>query len=158
MDGGSIGSPDSTDDTLIDGSGGGGTMHRRTLLGTVVAGFGTVIAGCGGDTVEGSVVANETPLVLSHEYAIQGTPSGTRLVVDVSAENGGSEPISTDGEVPRVTCVFLNGVGETLHRSGVEPLERIGPGETSPFEFQLGTGVDEVTRYELSAEWVGATA
>lgn len=128
-------------------------MHRRSLLGTVAAGCGSLLAGCGGSTVAGEVVANETPLVLSHEHAVQGTPSGTRLVVDVTAENNSEDPITAAGRVPELSCTFLNDAGERLHRSGVQPLDTIGAGAAATFEFQLGTRVSEAARYELAAAW-----
>jgi hypothetical protein len=134
-------------------AGGGSTMHRRTVLGIVAAGFGSLLAGCSGSTVAGEVVANETPLGLTHEYEIQGTPSGTRLVVTVTAENGGEEQITPDGRVPELSCTFLNDAGEPLHDSGLQPVEAISAGETATFEFQLGTRVSEASRYELAAAW-----
>jgi len=129
-------------------------MYRRELLGSAAVGLGTLLAGCGGSTVSGAVVRNDTPLDLAFEHAIQGTPSGTRLLVDVTAENTGSEPITPDGEVPKLSCAFLNGTGETLHQSGVQPVEPIAVGDAAAFEFQLGTRVEEVQRYELAGDWV----
>lgn len=128
-------------------------MHRRTVLGMAAAGCGSLLAGCGGATVAGEVVANETPLALTHDYEIQGTPSGTRLLVTVTAENGGEEPITPDGRVPELSCEFLSGAGETLHQSGVRPLEAIAAGDATTFQFQLGTRVSEASRYELTAVW-----
>lgn len=128
-------------------------MHRRTVLGMAVAGCGSVLAGCGGSAVAGAVVANETPLVLTHEYEIRGTPSGTVLVVDVTAANDGGDPITPDGQVPELTCTFLNSADETLHESGVQPLEAIDSGDAATFQFKLGTRVSEASRYELAAAW-----
>ena len=132
----------------------GYSMHRRELLGSATVGLGTLLAGCGGSTVSGDIVSNDTPLDIAFEHAIQGTPSGTRLLVDVTAENTGSEPITPDGEVPKLSCTFLDGAGETLHQSGVQPVESIAVGESVAFQFQLGTHVSEVKRYELVGEWV----
>ncbi|WP_262177196.1 hypothetical protein [Haloarcula laminariae] len=128
-------------------------MHRRTLLGTLAAGCGSALAGCGGSAVTGEVVANETPLSLTHEYAVQGTPSGTRLVVDVTAENDGTDRITTEGRVPELACTFLDDDGEQLYRSGLKPRDPIGVGATSAFEFALSTSVSEAERYELTATW-----
>ncbi|NLV08332.1 hypothetical protein GOC83_19635 [Haloarcula rubripromontorii] len=113
-----------------------------------------LLAGCGGSTVSGAVVSNDTPLSIAFEHAIQGTPSGTRLLVDVTAENTGSEPVTPDGEVPKLSCTFLDGAGRTLHRSGVQPVEPIAAGDSVAFQFQLGTQVSDVTRYELVGELV----
>lgn len=129
-------------------------MHRRTVLGTLAAGFGTLIAGCSRSRVDGVVVSNETSLVFSHEYSTQATYSGTRIVVDVAAENEGSEPITPDGQVPRVVCTFLDNGGETLHRSGLELKKFIGVEETTTLEFTLAINVDDVSSYELRSEWV----
>lgn len=129
-------------------------MHRRTLFGTLAAGFGTPLAGCFGSRVEGAVVSNETPLRFSHEYATQATYSGTRVVVDITIENDGSDPITPEGRVPRITCTFLNDSGEQLHQSGRELVEPVGVGETTTLEFALAVDVDDVTGYELRSEWV----
>ncbi|WP_324664582.1 hypothetical protein [Haloarcula sediminis] len=128
-------------------------MHRRTLLGTLAAGCGSALAGCSGSTVTGEVVANETPLSLTHEYAIQGTPSGTRLVVDVTAENDGTDRITPEGQVPELACTFLDDAGEQIYRTGLQPRDPIRVGATSAFEFALSTRVSETTRYELTATW-----
>jgi len=119
----------------------------------VTTGCGSLLAGCSGSTVDGEVVANETPLVISHEYTIRGTPSGTVLIVDVTAENGGQNRITPDGRVPQVTCTFLNADGETLHQSGIQPLEPIAVGTATELQFKMGTHLNEVTRYELTAAW-----
>ncbi len=129
-------------------------MHRRAVLGTLAAGCGTLFAGCSGSKVDGEVVANETPLVFSHEYAMQATYSGTRVVVDVTAENDGLEPITPEAPVPGVVCTFLDDGGESLHQSGLELQKLIGVGETVALEFTLAVDVDDVTRYELRCEWV----
>jgi len=129
-------------------------MYRRDVLGMVAAGCGTLFAGCGGSNIDGEVVRNETPLALTHEYAVQGTPSGTRIVVDVTAANGSNSPITPDGTVTYLSCTFLNSADETLHRAGVQPVETIDAGATAQFQFTLGTSVDEATRYELTGEWV----
>ena len=120
----------------------------------VATGCGSVLAGCGGPTVDGEVVANETPLDLSHEYTVQGTPSGTILTVDVTAENESQNRITPDGQVPQLTCAFLNGAGETLHQSGIQPLEPIDVGAATTFQFKLGTRVSDARRYELTAVWI----
>lgn len=136
---------------------GGWTVHRRTILGMVATGFGSVLAGCGGSSVDGEVVANETPLVLSHEHTVQGRPSGTVLSVDVTAENDGQNRITPDGQVPQLTCTFLNNAGETLYQSGIQPLEPIDVGAATTFQFKLGTNVSDATRYELTAAWITDT-
>ncbi|WP_226008014.1 hypothetical protein [Natrinema salinisoli] len=129
-------------------------MHRRAVLGTLAAGFGTLVAGCFGSRVDGEVISNETPLAFSHEYSTQATYSGTRVVVDVTAENQGIEPITPEGRVPRVVCTFLDNGGETLHRSGLELKRSIGVEETITLEFTLAVDVDDVSRYALRSEWV----
>ncbi|WP_137290708.1 hypothetical protein [Natronorubrum halophilum] len=100
------------------------------------------------------VVSNETPLVFSHEYSTQATYSGTRVVVDVTAENKGLEPITPGASVPQVVCTFLDNGGETLHQSGLKLQKPIGVEETITLEFTLAVDVDDVTRYELRSEWV----
>jgi len=72
----------------------------------------------------------------------------------VTAENRGAEPITPEGDVPRLSCRFLDGAGETLHRSSVEPLDSIGVDATATFEFQLGTNTERAAVYELRVEWV----
>ncbi|WP_254761729.1 hypothetical protein [Natrinema marinum] len=131
-------------------------MHRRAVLGTLAAGCGTLFAGCSGSRVDGEVVANETPLAFSHEYATQATYSGTRVVVEVTAENDGHEPITPKESVPNVVCTFLDATGETLHQSGLKLTQFIGVGETITLEFTLAVDVDDVTRYELRSEWLEA--
>ncbi|WP_436903450.1 hypothetical protein [Halovenus halobia] len=128
-------------------------MHRRTVLGSFAAGVGILIAGCSRSSVDGTVVSNETPLTFTHEYATQATPSGTRIVVEVTIENDGSQPITPEGRVPRITCTFLDNSGERLYQSGLEPVEPIGVGETTTMEFPLAVNVDDVTRYELRSKW-----
>lgn len=128
-------------------------MHRRTVIGVLLTGCGTLLAGCTGARIDGEVVSNETPLALSHEYATQGTPSGIRLVVNVAAENEGNKPMTPEDPVPRVVCTFLDDAGETVYRSGMELAESVDVGETTTLEFTLGVDVDEVTRYELRSEW-----
>lgn len=112
-----------------------------------------LVAGCPGSGVEGAVVSNETTLTVSHEYVTQGTSSGTRIVVDVTLENDGRDPITPEGRVPKITCTFLNGSGERLHESGRELVEPIDVGETTTLEFGLSVDVDDVSRYELRCEW-----
>lgn len=129
-------------------------MRRRAVLGTVATGVTSLLAGCSWSRIEGEVVSNETPLVLSHEYATQGTPSGTRIIVTVTADNNGQEPLTPDEPVPMIDCRFLNEAGEQLHRSGHELTAELPVGEAAEFEFGLGTNTREVTRYALRAEWV----
>ncbi|WP_226479874.1 hypothetical protein [Natrinema amylolyticum] len=129
-------------------------MHRRAVLGTLAAGCGTLFAGCSESRVNGVVVSNETSLVFSHEYSTQATYSGTQVVVDVTAENEGVEPITPEVPVPQVVCTFLDNGGETLHQSGLKLKEFIGVEETITLEFTLAVDVDDVTHYELRSEWV----
>ena len=129
-------------------------MHRRAVLGTLAAGFGTLVAGCSQSRVDGEVASNETPLTFSHEYATQGTLSGTRVVVQVPAENDGNEAITLEESVPRVVCTFLDGSGNPLHQSGLELTRELDVGETVDLEFTLAVDVDEVTRYRLRSEWI----
>lgn len=129
-------------------------MNRRTVLGTLATGGVLSLAGCSGSRVDGEVVSNDTPLALAHEYATQGTFSGTRVVVDVTATNEGNEPITPDAPVPEVVCLFLDGAGETLYRSALEVPRRIGVGDSIDLEFALAVDVDDVARYTLQSEWV----
>jgi hypothetical protein len=129
-------------------------MYRRAVLGTFIAGWTTLFAGCTASRVDGEVVSNETPLALSHEYSTQATFSGTRVVVDVTAENDGSEPITPEVPFPRVVCAFFDDAGETLYRSGIKLTQPVDIGETVTLEFPLAVEVDEVTRYELRSEWI----
>jgi hypothetical protein len=129
-------------------------MYRRTVLGTLAVGCGTLLAGCSGSRVEGDVLANETPLVISHDYSTQATFAGTRVVVDVTAENGGNEPITPAGAVPRVSCTFLDAAGETLYQSGLEVTSVVDVGETVSLEFTLAVAVEDLSRYTLRSEWV----
>lgn len=131
-------------------------MHRRTLLGTLAAGGGLLLAGCSASTVDGEVVSNETPLAFSHESTISSTYSGSRVVVDVTARNEGDEPITPEGRVPQVRCAFLDGSGGTLYEPGRELTEAVGVGETVSLEFAMGVDVDEVARYAIRCEWVEA--
>jgi len=131
-------------------------MHRRRFLGTLGAGTGVLLAGCSRNRVEGEVATNETPLVFSHEYATQGTASGTRVLVEVTAENDGDEPITTEGQVPNVTCTFLDDDGERLHEAGRQLVQPVGVGESTDLEFPLTIDTENVTRYELRSVWVEA--
>lgn len=129
------------------------TMQRRTLLGTLGAGFGVALAGCSRSRVDGEVVSNETPLVLTHEYSTQGTPSGTRVLVEATVENDGDDPITQDGRIPKITCTFLDDAGEDLHESGRELVQPLSVGESTVLEFPLTINTDDVTRYEFRIEW-----
>lgn len=131
-------------------------MRRRRFFGTLGAGAGVLLAGCSGSRVDGEVASNETPLSLSHEYATQGTPSGTRVLVEVTAENDGDEPITLDGQVPNITCAFLDDAGETLHEAGRQLVQPVGVGKSISMEFSLAINTEDVTRYELRSEWVEA--
>ena len=128
--------------------------NRRAVLGTILVGVGSLLAGCSQSSVKGAVVENETSLALSHEYGIQATPSGTRVVVDVTVTNNGSEQITPEGRVPRLTCSFLDGSGVQLHQSGLELVEPLDVGEETMLQFTLAVDVDSVARYELRSEWV----
>ncbi|WP_431358878.1 hypothetical protein [Halovenus amylolytica] len=129
-------------------------MNRRSVLGTLATGCVISLAGCSGSRVDGEIVSNDTPLTLSHDYATQGTLSGTRIVVDVTATNDGNEPITPDAPVPEVVCQFLDGDGETLHRSGLELPRQVSAGESIDLEFTLAIDVDDIARYTLQSEWV----
>lgn len=128
-------------------------MYRRTLLGTLSTGFMAALAGCSRSRVDGVVASNETPLVLTHEYATRATSSGTRVLVEVTAENDGDEPITTDSQVPRIICTFLDDTGESLHESGRQLVQPLGVGESTSLEFPLTIDTEDVTRYELESEW-----
>lgn len=130
-------------------------MDRRTVLGAFAA-CGASLAGCSRSRVDGVVASNGTPLVFVHEYATQATPSGTRVLVEVTAENDGREPITPDGRVPRITCTFLDDAGETLHEAGRQLIEPVGVGESVSLEFTLAIDTDDVSRYELHSNWVDA--
>ncbi|WP_434531582.1 hypothetical protein ACODNH_21615 (plasmid) [Haloarcula sp. NS06] len=129
-------------------------MYRRAVLGSLAAGFGALFADCSGSSVSGSVVANETPLVLTHEYAVQATYSGTQIAVNVIAENGGNESVTTDPPVPRIVCTFLTEADERVYQAGRTLLDPVGVGESTALEFALGVNVDAVARYELRCKWV----
>lgn len=129
-------------------------MNRRAVLGTIFVGVGSALAGCSQSSVNGAVVKNETPLTLSHEYGIQATPSGTRVVVDATVINDGNEQITPEGRVPRLTCTFMNDSGVRLHQSGLELVEPLDVSEETTLQFTLTIDVDDVARYELQSEWV----
>jgi len=129
-------------------------MQRRTLLGMLATGLSVALAGCSRSRVDGDVVANETPLDLTHEYTTQGTPSGTRVLVETTVENDGAEPITQEGQVPRITCTFLDDAGEQLHESGRELVQPLDVGASTDLDFSLAVDTDDVTRYELRTEWV----
>jgi len=127
-------------------------MHRRRFLG--VFGAGVLMAGCLGSRVNGEVTSNETPLVFSHEYVTQGTPSGTRILVEVTAENDGDDPITPDSRVPNIACRFFDDAGEVLHETGKQLVQPVGVGESVTLEFPLTIDTDDVKRYEIRSEWV----
>ena len=127
--------------------------NRRAILGTLAVGIGSMMAGCSRSSIDGAVVENETPLTLSHEYGIQATSSGTRVVVDVTVTNDGSEQITPEGRSPRFTCTFLDDAGERLFESSRELLEILGTEETTTVQFSLAVGVDDVAAYQLRSEW-----
>lgn len=129
-------------------------MNRRSVLGTLATCCVIPLAGCSESRVDSEMVSNDTPLTFSHDYATQGTLSGTRVVVEVTATNEGSEPITPDTPVPEVVCLFFDGAGETLYRSSLEVPRRVGVGESIDLEFTLAVDVDEVARYTLQSEWV----
>ncbi len=113
-----------------------------------------LLGGCFESSVDGEIVSNETSLVLSHEHATQSTPSGVRILVEVTLENDGTEPITADGRVPRIVCTFRNDSGESLYESGRRLTDSVEVGETTTVEFPMAVNVDDVTRYELRSEWV----
>jgi hypothetical protein len=129
-------------------------MHRRTVLGTLAVGFGIALGGCSRSSVDGTVVSNETPLVFSHEYATQSTPSGVRIVVEVTVENNGDEQITPEDRAPQITCTFVDSAGETLHQSGLKLVDSIGVGEETTLEFTLAVDTDEVEQYKLRSDWI----
>jgi len=127
--------------------------NRRAILGTLVAGVGSIIAGCSRSSIEGAVVENETPLALSHEYGIQATASGTRVVVDVTATNDGSEQITPEGRSPRFICTFMDDSGEQLFEASRKLVAALAIEETTTVQFTLAVGVDDVAEYQLRSEW-----
>jgi hypothetical protein len=128
-------------------------MDRRTVLRTVAGAGVTLLAGCGGSTIDGAVVTNTTPLTVSHDYTLRSTPYGTEVVVDVTARHDGEDSIDPDEDFPATTCTFQNGAGETLHESARLLKDDLEPGDTVELAFELGTNVDQAKRYELSVEW-----
>ena len=128
--------------------------NRRAILGTLVVGVGSVMAGCSRSSIDGAVVENETPLTLSHEYGIQATSSGTRVVVDVTVTNDGSEQITPEGRSPRFICTFLDDSGERLFQSSRKLVEVLDIEETTTVQFTLAVGVDDVAEYELQSRWI----
>jgi hypothetical protein len=131
-------------------------MNRRAVLGTLAASCGLLFAGCSGTSVDGEVISNETPLLLSHEHSTQATYSGTRVVVDVAATNEGEEELTPESPVPRIVCTFLDSNDKTLHQSGLELPRAVAVGETITLEFTLAIDVDEATRYTLRSEWTAS--
>lgn len=124
------------------------------MLGTLATGCVLSLAGCSGTRIDERVASNDTPLTLSHDYATQGTFSGTRIVVDVTATNEGGEPITPETPVPEVICIFVDDAGETLYRSGLEVPRTMDIGESIDLEFTLAVDVDDADRYTLQSEWV----
>lgn len=149
-------SPNRMNETSIDSPGRDRVVNRRTVLRALGTGLAASLAGCSGSRVDGTVASNETPLSISHEYATQATYSGTRVFVEVIAENAGNDPITLEKRVPNVTCTFLDDAGETLHEAGIELVESLDPGESTTLEFPLTIDTEDVTRYELRFEWVEA--
>ena len=131
-------------------------LTRRAVLGTILVGTASALAGCSRSSVEGAVVENETPLTLSHEYGIQATPSGTRVVVDVTVTNDGSEPLTLETRVPRLTCTFVSESGEQLLQSGRKLVDQLDSEESTTVQFALAVNVDDATRYELRSTWAEA--
>jgi hypothetical protein len=129
-------------------------MNRRRALGTLATGGLTLLAGCSGQNIEGEVLASEVPLALTHDHSTQSTFSGTRVVVDVTAENDGEKRLTPEKPVPRIVCTFLDGSGGTLYESGLQLPETIDPGGTVALEFALAVDVDDLSRYTLRSEWV----
>jgi len=129
-------------------------MDRRAVLGTLATGWVLSLAGCSGSRVDGAVVSNDTPLALSHDYATQGTLSGTRVVVDVTATNEGEERITPNTPVPEVVCLFLDSAGERLYRSALTLPRRVGAGDSVELTFTLAVDVDDLARYTLSSRWI----
>lgn len=131
-------------------------VNRRTVLRALGTGPVASLAGCSGSRIDGAVASNETPLSFSHEYATQATYSGTRVFVDVTAENTGNDSITLEKRVPNITCTFFDAAGETLHEAGIELVEPLDVGESTALEFPLTIDTEDVTRYELRCEWVEA--
>ena len=127
--------------------------NRRAVLGTLLVGVGSVMAGCSRSRIDGAVVENETPLALSHEYGIQATSSGTRVVVDLTVTNNGGEQITPEGRSPRFICAFLADSGEQLFKSSRKLIAGLGTEETTTVQFSLAVGVDDVAAYQLRSEW-----
>jgi hypothetical protein len=127
--------------------------NRRAILGTLVVGVGSVMAGCSRSSIDGAVVENETPLTLSHEYGIQATSSGTRVVVDVTVTNEGSEQITPEGRSPRFICTFLDNSEERLFKSSRKLVDVLDTEDSMTVQFALSVGVDDVAEYELRSEW-----
>lgn len=131
-------------------------MYRRTVIGTLCTGPVGLLAGCSRSRVEGTVATNETPLVFTHDYATQATPSGTRVLVEVTAENAGSDPIALENRAPRITCTFLDDADAVLHESGVELVQPLEVDESTTLEFTLAIDTEDVAQYELRGRWVEA--
>jgi len=127
--------------------------NRRAVLGTLLVGAGSVMAGCSRSSIEGTVVENETSLALSHEYGIQATSSGTRVVVDLTITNDGSEQITPEGRSPRFICTFLADSGEQLFKSSRKLIAGLDTEETTTVQFTLAVSVDDMAEYELQCRW-----
>lgn len=147
---------DSMDDTTETRARRNRSIYRRSVLATLGTGLLASLAGCSRSRVDGEVVTNETPLGISHEYATQATPSGTRVLVEVTIENTGSERITREERVPRITCRFLDEGGETLHEMGLILVKPLDVEESRTLEFTLAIDTEDVTRYELRSRWVEA--
>jgi|GEM_PF-484270 hypothetical protein len=143
-------------DTSKHSTGRNRTASRRTVILALGTGSIASLAGCSGSRVDGVVATNETPLVFSHEYATRATYSGTRVLVEATVENTGSDPLTLEERVPMITCTFLNDADETLHESGIKLVQPLTVDESTTLEFPLTIDTEDVTRYELRCEWVEA--
>lgn len=129
---------------------------RRAVVGTLSVGVIAALAGCSRSRVDGVVGVNETPLRLTHEYTTRATYSGTRVVVEVVAENDGETPMLLEQRAPKITCTFLDDTEKTLHESSVELVNPLRAGESTALEFPLTIDTTAVTQYVIQSEWVTA--
>jgi hypothetical protein len=130
--------------------------YRRTVIGTVGTGLVALLAGCSQSRVDGAVATNETPLVFTHEYSTRATYSGTKVVVEVTAENAGSDPITSESRIPEITCTFLDSNDETLYEPSIKLVRPLEVDQSTTLEFTLAIDTDDVSRYELRSRWVEA--
>lgn len=126
-------------------------MHRRDVLRTLAGASLLGLAGCGGPSATGTVVANDTALVVTdHRAGTRATQAGTELYVEAQTRNDGDEPITRSGTVPEFACTFFSESNEQLYHAAQELTRPLNPSDTREFTFELHRRSDEADRYELA--------